>query len=93
MAAIKNGTREDVAALESTIRHELLHALGFSSSLFAFFRDKDGEPLTEREEDGKPPINRRKQIRQWSERVIKKVLDTIVVPYTSTCVSSGFWPT
>ena len=37
--AIKNTTK-DIESLSSTIKHELLHALGFSSSLFAFFRDK-----------------------------------------------------
>ena len=47
----------DIRSLESTIKHELLHAFGFSSSLFAFFRDTDGEPRTERLEDGKPAIN------------------------------------
>lgn len=70
--AIKNTTK-DIESLSSTIKHELLHALGFSSSLFAFFRDKDGEPLTEREADGKPPINRQLQIRQWSNRTIKRM--------------------
>ena len=63
----------EVGGLTSTVKHELLHALGFSSSLFAFFRDKDGEPLTPRGSDGKPPINRRLQIRQWSDKIIKKV--------------------
>ena len=39
-AAIKPGHPEDAAVLASTVKHELLHALGFSSSLFAFFRDE-----------------------------------------------------
>ena len=47
----------DIQSLESTLKHELLHAFGFSSSLFAFFRDSDGKPRTERLEDGKPAIN------------------------------------
>lgn len=71
--AIKD-TKNDIQGLASTIKHEMLHALGFSSSLFAFFRDKEGKPLTERGEDGKPPINQRLQIRQWSDKIIKKVL-------------------
>ncbi len=33
-----------IEGLTSTVKHELLHALGFSSSLFAYFRDEDGEP-------------------------------------------------
>lgn len=37
-------TEADVASLTSTVKHELLHALGFSSSLFAFFRDENGDP-------------------------------------------------
>jgi hypothetical protein len=35
----------------------MLHALGFSVSLFAFYRDKHGQPLTERGENGKPKLN------------------------------------
>ena len=70
--AIKD-TKHDINGLASTIKHELLHALGFSSSLFAFFRDKEGKPLTERGEDGKPAINHRLQVRQWSDKIIKKV--------------------
>jgi len=62
----------DVKSLTSTLKHELLHALGFSSSLFAFFRDKEGNPLTERGEDGKPPINAELQVRQWSKKTIKE---------------------
>ena len=53
----------DIQSLESTIKHELLHAFGFSSSLFAFFRDGEGRPRTERLEDGKPAINLDLQVR------------------------------
>jgi len=63
----------DIRSLISTLKHELLHALGFSSSLFAFYRDKNGRPLTKRGEDGKPPINRELQVRQWSDKIIKEV--------------------
>ena len=42
-------------------------------SLFAFFHDKDGNPLTPRGDDGKPPINRRLQVRQWSDNTILQV--------------------
>ena len=58
----------DIRSLESTIKHELLHAFGFSSSLFAFFRDTDGDPRTERLEDGMPAIN----LDLWKERVTCK---------------------
>lgn len=70
-AAIKP---DEVEGLSSTFKHELLHALGFSSSLFAFFRDANGDPLTPRGSDGKPPINRKLQLRQWSDKIIKEVL-------------------
>ena len=30
---------------------------GFSSSLFAFYRDENGDPLTERGASGLPPFN------------------------------------
>ena len=39
-------------------KHELLHALGFSSSLFAFWRNPDGTPRTDRDPDTNlPPFN------------------------------------
>jgi len=63
----------DIKSLGSTLKHELLHAFGFSSSLFAFFRDKNGQPFTPRGEDGKPPINIELQVRQWSDRIIKTI--------------------
>jgi len=63
----------DIRSLGSTLKHELLHAFGFSSSLFAFFRDKQGRPLTARGDDGKPPINTQLQVRQWSDKIIKTV--------------------
>ena len=71
--SIVNGTKE-IAGLTSTVKHELLHALGFSMSLYAFFRDENGRPLTERGPDGKPPINQRLQVRQWSNKVIRQMV-------------------
>ncbi|XP_040565883.1 leishmanolysin-like peptidase [Lepeophtheirus salmonis] len=64
--------RQELDILLSTVKHEMLHALGFSVSLFAFYRDKNGEPLTPRGENGKPELNEELQTRQWSERVIKR---------------------
>jgi len=64
--------QRDIRSLTSTLKHELLHALGFSSSLFAYFRDKNGKPLTPRGDDGKPPINFELQVREWSDRIIKE---------------------
>jgi len=70
--AISDRERE-IRSLESTLKHELLHALGFSSSLFAFFRDENGNPRTQRLEDGKPDINLALQVRQWSPKTIINV--------------------
>jgi leishmanolysin-like peptidase len=64
--------------MTSTVQHELLHAPGFSSSLFAFYRDKEGEPMTPRGEDGKPPVNEELQVRQWSDRIVKTVSDWLL---------------
>lgn len=64
----------DVASVLSTVKHEMLHALGFSASLFAFYRDDNGEPLTERRPDtGNPPLDEELQIHKWSERVVKNI--------------------
>ncbi|KAH9383116.1 hypothetical protein HPB48_023851 [Haemaphysalis longicornis] len=49
---------QDTDTLLSTVKHEILHALGFSVSLYAYFRDKNGDPLTPREKNGKPAVNK-----------------------------------
>ena len=36
-------------------KHELLHALGFSASLFAFWRNPNGTPRTDRDPDTNLP--------------------------------------
>lgn len=49
---------QELATLLSTVKHEILHALGFSVSLYAFFRDNEGNPRTPRKPDtGKPYLN------------------------------------
>ena len=45
--------------LSLNIKHELLHILGFSVKLFAFFRDRRGNPRTRRNNLGKPPLHRK----------------------------------
>lgn len=35
---------KDQEVLMSTVKHEILHALGFSAGLYAFFRDEHGRP-------------------------------------------------
>ena len=43
--------------LYSIAKHEILHALAFSSSLFPFWRDSNGDPRTDRDANGLPPFN------------------------------------
>lgn len=65
---------QELQTLLSTVKHEILHALGFSVSLYAFFRDEHGRPRTKRKPDtGKPYLNEKLQIHQWGESTIKKV--------------------
>jgi leishmanolysin-like peptidase len=49
------GTTRDF--LFDVAKHELFHAIAFSSSLFPFWRDSNGEPRTQRDDDGLPPID------------------------------------
>lgn len=62
---------QDLETFLSTVKHEILHALGFSVSLYAYFRDKDGKPLTPRNFNGKPILNNSSQF--WGDNVIAKV--------------------
>ncbi|ALC47213.1 Invadolysin [Drosophila busckii] len=65
---------QELQTLISTVKHEILHALGFSVSLYAFFRDDEGKPRTPRKSDtGKPYLNEKLQIHQWSNETIRKV--------------------
>ncbi|XP_026483099.2 leishmanolysin-like peptidase isoform X1 [Vanessa tameamea] len=64
----------DLPSVLSTVKHEMLHALGFSVSLFGFYRDENGEPLTERRPDtGNPPLDEELQIHKWSDRVVRNI--------------------
>lgn len=47
---------QEKQTLLSTVKHEILHALGFSVSLYAFFHDDNGNPRTKRKSDTKKPI-------------------------------------
>lgn len=67
---------QELEILLSTVKHEMLHALGFSVSLFAFYRDPQGKPLTPRGENGKPKLNEELQTRQWSDSTIRKEVRT-----------------
>ncbi|XP_055983693.1 leishmanolysin-like peptidase isoform X2 [Sorex fumeus] len=64
---------QEFIGMLSTVKHEIIHALGFSAGLFAFYHDKDGNPLTSRFADGLPPFNYSLGLYQWSDKVIRKV--------------------
>ena len=49
------GTTRDF--LFEVAKHELLHALGFSSFLIPFWRDSTGSPRTPRDSNQRPPFN------------------------------------
>ncbi|XP_044018752.1 leishmanolysin-like peptidase isoform X2 [Aphidius gifuensis] len=66
---------QELETLLSTVKHEILHALGFSVSLYAFYRNENGEPRTPRRtETGKPPLNEKLQTHQWSDDTIKTII-------------------
>lgn len=66
---------QELQTLLSTVKHEILHALGFSVSLYAFFRDENGNPRTPRKPDtGKPYLDEKLQIHKWSNDTIRKIV-------------------
>lgn len=64
---------QDLETLLSTVKHEILHALGFSLSLYAYFRDSQGKPLTPRGSSGKPLVKDARGT-YWGENVITRVI-------------------
>ncbi|XP_022336666.2 leishmanolysin-like peptidase [Crassostrea virginica] len=66
----------DRTQLLSTMKHEILHALGFSAGLYAFFRDQNGMPLTPRSPNNNKPyqIHPTYKFYVWSDRVMKEVV-------------------
>ncbi|NXJ54357.1 LMLN peptidase, partial [Spizaetus tyrannus] len=65
---------QEFIGMLSTVKHEIIHALGFSAGLFAFYRDDDGKPLTTRYADGLPPFNESLGLYQWSNKVVHKAV-------------------
>ncbi|XP_006636416.3 leishmanolysin-like peptidase [Lepisosteus oculatus] len=63
---------QDYVGMLSTVKHEIIHALGFSAGLFAFYHDDEGKPLTQRYEGGLPPFNESLGLYQWSEKTVRK---------------------
>ncbi|XP_069838586.1 leishmanolysin-like peptidase isoform X2 [Dendropsophus ebraccatus] len=64
---------QEFAGMLSTVKHEIIHALGFSAGLFALYYDDNGEPLTPRNMNGLPVFNESLGVYQWSERVVRTV--------------------
>ncbi|KAL3837506.1 hypothetical protein ACJMK2_022858 [Sinanodonta woodiana] len=65
--------RHEYEILLSVLKHEILHSLGFTAGLYAFYRDSSGQPLTARDPiNNKPPYIPSIGIHQWSDKVIKK---------------------
>ncbi|XP_060784836.1 leishmanolysin-like peptidase isoform X1 [Neoarius graeffei] len=63
---------QEFEGMLSTVKHEIMHALGFSAGLFAFYHDDDGKPLTPRFASGLPAFNESLGLYQWSDKVIKR---------------------
>ncbi|XP_075037350.1 leishmanolysin-like peptidase [Mixophyes fleayi] len=64
---------QEFAGMLSTVKHEIIHALGFSAGLFALYYDDNGEPLTPRYMNGLPVFNESLGVYQWSDRVVRSV--------------------
>ncbi|KAL8183199.1 UNVERIFIED_CONTAM: hypothetical protein K2H54_022957, partial [Gekko kuhli] len=62
---------QEFVGMLSTVKHEIIHALGFSAGLFAFYHDKDGNPLTARYAEGVPAFNESLGLYQWSNKVVR----------------------
>ncbi|XP_028599784.2 leishmanolysin-like peptidase isoform X1 [Podarcis muralis] len=65
---------QEFAGMLSTVKHEIIHALGFSAGLFAFYRDDDGNPLTAPSQNGLPPFNESLGVYQWSNKVVNSAV-------------------
>uniref|UniRef100_A0A3Q4HH90 Leishmanolysin-like peptidase n=1 Tax=Neolamprologus brichardi TaxID=32507 RepID=A0A3Q4HH90_NEOBR len=64
---------QEFEGMLSTVKHEIIHALGFSAGLFAFYHDDEGKPLTPRFASGLPAFNESLGLYQWSDAVIRRV--------------------
>ncbi|CAL8342419.1 unnamed protein product [Arctogadus glacialis] len=64
---------QEFEGMLATVKHEVIHALGFSAGLFAFFHDDKGTPLTPRYASGLPAFNESLGLYQWSEAVVRSV--------------------
>ncbi|XP_067929056.1 leishmanolysin-like peptidase [Watersipora subatra] len=58
----------------ATIKHEILHALGFSLNLYGFYRDAAGEPLTNRTAAGNRPSITPANHYEFSDKVVNQTV-------------------
>ena len=66
---------KDLRALLSTVKHELTHVLGFSVSLFAYYRDEQGKPYLDHGQlPGLVSVNPETGYARWSDRVIRRLV-------------------
>nr|XP_033801008.1 leishmanolysin-like peptidase isoform X2 [Geotrypetes seraphini] len=65
---------QEFVGMLSTVKHEILHALGFSAGLFAFYYDDNGNPWTARQATGLPSFNPSLGLYQWSNKVVRKAV-------------------
>ncbi|CAL1536224.1 unnamed protein product, partial [Lymnaea stagnalis] len=70
-----SSSRQNQQQLLSTMKHEILHALGFTAGLYAFYRDAQGEPLTPRNPlNGRPTqFNEELGMFLYSSDVVREV--------------------
>ena len=61
--------RTSYSEVLATIKHEIFHALGFAPSLYAFYRNQSGDPLTPRLNYGLPKYDPFLKRYKWSEEV------------------------
>jgi len=82
----------DFDRLVSTIKHEILHTLVFSSGLFAFFRDSNGKPLTERDPATRWPkfYDEKLQVYTPSDQVLKQIKIVVGMMYHMNMVNLFF---
>ncbi|VDD93296.1 unnamed protein product [Enterobius vermicularis] len=66
----------DREVLLSTVKHEILHALGFSAGLYAFFRDENGRPRTKRWNPNNKPesLNVERGYYNWDSSTIRTIV-------------------
>ena len=71
-----DGSPAGLLHLTDNIKHEMMHTLGFSVQLFAFYRDPRGRPRTPRDSYNRPPVHPRLRLHLWADTTVRKVART-----------------